>query len=343
MNCSVCGKPLPQGVSYCPNCGTPVSSSYPYAGTTPDSATIVSAPPPPPTNYGPQTYGAPPTYTTPSVPYDPYNVAPPPQAPRPQRNRMGLIIGVVVVVLILILGSIVALLLRGSQVTVPPAQATATAQAANSQATAQANAKATSQANAQASATATALQNIYNHATGGTPALSDPLSSQDNNNWDQGTLCSFNGGVYHASDSMQDNFAVCSDSSSNFSNFALQVQMVINKGDWGGFVFRSDKAIDNFYYLEVHQDATFDIRVYKNNSDFKSLTKGTSTSFKTGVGQSNIITIVAQGSNFYLFINGQFTTSTSDTNFTSGVIAVAAGDSTHPTDVSFSNLKAWKL
>jgi len=256
---------------------------------------------------------------------------------------MGLIIGIVVLILIIILGSIVALLLRGNQVTVTPAEATATAQTASAQATNQANANATAQVNAQASATATALQNIYNHAIGGTPALSDPLSSQDSNNWDQGTLCSFNGGAYHAIVSTQNNFATCMTSSSNFMNFAYQLQMVINKGDWGGPVFRSDSGVNNFYYVELHSDGSYSLKVYKNNSFFKTLSSGTSAAFKTGLGQSNSITVIAQGSNFYLYINGQYAVSANDMNFTSGEIGVAGGDDTNPADVSFSNLKVWKV
>lgn len=350
MNCSVCRTPLPQGVAYCPTCGTPTSSSYSAAGTTPDAATVVSTPPPPPTNYGPQPYGTASPYNTPSVPYDPYNVAPPSPSPQRRSNRMGLIIGAVLLVLILILGGVVALLLRGTQVTVTPAQATATAQAqatakitSAQTAVAQANASATAQVNAQATATATVFQNIYTQATGGTPALSDPLSSQDSNSWDISKFCSFNGGTYHAIDSMQNNFATCMASSSNFMNFAYQVQMVINKGDWGGLTFRSDNAENNFYYVEVHSDGSYSFKVYKNNSFFKTLISGTSSAFKTGLGQSNSIAVVAQGSNFYLYINGQYAVSANDTNFASGEIGVAGGDDTHPADVSFSNLKVWKV
>ncbi len=342
MNCSVCGKPLPQGIAYCPNCGAPAPSSYSAAGTAPDAATIASTPPPPPTVYGPPSYGAS-SYATPTVPYDPYNAAPPPPTPQRRGNRLGLIIGIVLLVVVLIVGGLVAVLLRGSQVTVSPAQATATAQTAMAQATTLANATATSQVIAHATATATALQNIYTQATSGTPALSDPLSNQDSNNWDQGSLCAFNGGVYHVNDSMQNNFATCAAGSSNFKDFALQVQMVINKGDWGGFFFRSDNAVNNFYYWEVHQDGSYSLKVFKNNSVLTTLVSGTSTALTTGQGPSNTITIVAQGSNIYLYINGKFVDTTNDTNFSSGEIGLTAGDDTHPTDVSFSNLKVWKL
>ena len=340
MNCRVCGTPLPPGVAFCPNCGTPTSSSYPEAGSAP---TIASAPPPPPTNYGPQSYGAAPSYPPPTVPYDPYSAAPPPPTPQRRGNRPGLILGIVLLVVILIVGGLVALLLRGSQVTVTPAQATATAQATMAQATTLANATATAQVIAHATATATALQNIYTQATSGTPALSDPLSNQDSNRWDQGSLCVFNGGAYHVNESMPNNFAVCAAGTSNFQNFALQVEMVMNKGDWGGIFFRSDSTVNNFYYWEVHQDGSYALKIYKNNSYLSTLVSGTSTAFTTGLGPSNTMTLVAQGSTIALYINGKFVDTTTDTNFSSGEIGLTAGDDMQPTDVSFSNLKVWKL
>ncbi len=126
-------------------------------------------------------------------------------------------------------------------------------------------------------------------------------------------------------------------------NFAYRLQMVINKGDWGGPVFRSDNATNNFYYWEVHADGSYSLKVYKNNNFLAVLISGISASIKTGLGQSNSITLVAQGSNFYLYINGQFVDHTNDTNFTSGEVGVAGGDDTNPTDVSFRNAEVWIL
>jgi 3-keto-disaccharide hydrolase/zinc ribbon protein len=352
MNCSVCGTSLPQGVAYCPNCGTPTSSS---GGAASDAATVASSsvsatPPPPPTNYGPQPYGNP--YNTPPAPYDPYNVAPPPlpsTAPqRPQRrsNRMGLLIGAILLVLVLILGGIVALLLRsGTQVALSPTQATATvtsAQTAIAQATTQANATATAQINAQSTATATAFQNIYTQATSGTPVLSDPLSAQDNNNWDEGSKCVFTGGAYHVRESIQGNFHNCNAQSPNFGNFAYQVQMVITSGDYGGLLFRSDSAGNNGYYFKVYEDGSYFLDVFKNNNFLKTLSGASSTALKTGVGQTNSIAVVAKGSTFYLFINGQLVVSVNDTNFASGEVGLIAGDQNHTADVAYSKLKVWQ-
>src|SRR3984893_10427007 len=85
MNCHVCATPLPPGVSYCPNCGTPTTAFYSSGAAAPDAATVASSPesvpmPPPPTNYGPQPspYGevSPSPYSTPpATPYGPSSAA----------------------------------------------------------------------------------------------------------------------------------------------------------------------------------------------------------------------------------------------------------------------------
>jgi len=268
---------------------------------------------------------------------------------------MGLIIGVVLLVLVLIFGGVAAELLlhRGTQATVTPAQATATAQTqatsavtsaqtATALATTQANATATAQVNIQLSATATALQNIYTQATSGTPVLTDSLSSQDGNNWDEGSSCAFTGGAYHVTAPHND-FFNCNAQSTNFANFAFQVQMVIAKGDAGGILFRSDSVGNNGYYFIIQTNGAYVLKVYKNNSQLSQPVSAATTTFKQGNGQSNTITAIVQGSNLNIFINGQFVFSVSDTNFTTGEIGMVADDFTHPTDAAFSNLKVWKL
>src|SRR5207248_6597286 len=69
---------------------------------------------------------------------------------------------------------------------------------------ADANAQATAEALAMTEAvvTATAQHNLYIEATRGTPALDDPLSQNNANNWVEGTSskgesCAFSGGAYH--------------------------------------------------------------------------------------------------------------------------------------------------
>jgi zinc ribbon protein len=149
MQCSSCGYSLPAGAAFCTNCGAkmygqgnpgsppsgsspveptiPVSSPYEATPITPSSnqqaipPTVYGAPysmpqqysyeappPPPPANV----YGA----TPPSNPYGasyvppPGSFVPPGQPPTPRQGpRVGLIIGIVVLLLLVIVGGVLAL------------------------------------------------------------------------------------------------------------------------------------------------------------------------------------------------------------------------------------------
>jgi hypothetical protein len=225
------------------------------------------------------------------------------------------------------------------------ANATGTAQA---QATGQAQANATATAFAQVTATATALQNIYTQATSGSPAWNDPLSQQDNHNWEVDTKtggggCAFTGGAFHASMPQAGFFASCYAQGSNFSNFALQVQMTILKGDRGGVIFRANSA--KFYLLRISQDGTYNLFLYVDNSGStaKSLLQGSSPAIQTGVNAANKIAVVARGGNFYFYVNQQYMASVSDSSYASGAIGIFADDRSNPTEVAFSNLEVWTL
>src|SRR5215472_8726214 len=358
MNCTHCGAPLPQEAGFCPTCGTSTSAYYSSAGTAPDAATALSSPegvpvPRPPTDDGRPPYGvAPPSpyNILPATPYDPYSTPPltppPPSSPR-QAKRIGLLIFAVLFAVIVVVGGVVVLLRPGTPggSTLSPAQVTATAQAhaiaAAVAATQTAIAQATVQANTMATATVVAQQTLYTQITQGTPVLSDPLSGQDTNNWDQASDCTFMGGVYHATVVIQGEYTTCNASSTNFRNFAFQVQMVIIKGDSGGMCFRSDSAENNLYYFIVYQDGSYALRYLKNGNVDAALIGGLSTAFKKALNQTNSIAVVAQNNTFLLYINGQFVARASDTTFASGKIGVVASDDTHPTDLAFSNAKVW--
>jgi hypothetical protein len=230
-------------------------------------------------------------------------------------------------------------------------QATQTAQAAATATTeAHATATAQAQATAQVQATAAALQAIYTQATGGSPALNDPLTQQDANNWEVddktgGGGCAFTGGSFHASMPQKGFFASCYAQNSNFSNFAFQVQMTILKGDRGGIIFRSDSAATKFYLLRFGQDGTYNLFVYTGNSgsNAKNLLEGSAPTFHTGTNQANEIAVVASGSNMYVYVNQQYVASLADGTYSSGEIAVFAEDHTNSTEVAFSNAQVWKL
>ncbi len=73
----------------------------------------------------------------------------------------------------------------------------------------------------------------------------------------------------------------------------------------------------------------------------------------TGLGQSNLLTVIARGVTMYLYVNGTYVFSASDTNSVAGFIGVFANDCPSSadlihacpegTDVMFNDAKIWIL
>jgi len=230
--------------------------------------------------------------------------------------------------------------------------ATGTAQAQSIAATADAfNATATTQA--QATGTATAYQDLYNSSTSGTPALSDPLNDNSiGNQWYEGTstvggACAFSGGAYHASESQTNAFVGCdSDSaSSDYSNFAFQVQMKIIKGDAGGVVFRANDTNGKYYVFSVGQDGSYEFFVCPPNATKcnSALLSNSSGAINQGLNQTNVVTVVVKGNTITLYVNQQEIDRVTDNTFSHGQIGVIAYDISNSTEVVYNKAKVWTL
>lgn len=232
------------------------------------------------------------------------------------------------------------------------AAASATAQAnAAASATAQANANATAtaaaQATADAQATATALQNIYLSATSGAPALNDSMA-YNARGWDVGLAqggggCSFYGGAYHVALDAKGYYFPCTANATNFGNFAFQINVTLDKGDEAGILFRGNSGSAQGYLFSIRRDGSYDLFMSKNNNTNKDLAYGFSPVIKTGLNQTNVLTVVARAGNMYLYINKQFAASASDLTYASGQIGVFVADNATPTDAYFTNAQVWKL
>lgn len=346
MQCSSCRAEFPTNVTYCPVCGNLIS---PLAQSV-DQSTIVSSsgvsqPNSPSTNYGSSPYqGLPQSpYSNPYEQPSPYAIGlPQPQppkpvignndllppmppspipSPRPNYTRIFVIIGIGVLVLALIVVSVnLFVLSRGG--TGPDA---------------------------------TAMPAYLPYK--GTLALDDPL--QDNSkgyNWQEtsdryGESCAFTKGAYHAiakrpSGQTGGLLYSCAAESSNFDNFAFQVQMNIVQGDCGAIVFRAVPSNFQFYYFRVCVDGYYTLFVYKNAQDIPSPSVGplASALVHTGLNQWNLITIVAKGNNIEFYVNQKKIDSVIDSTYSKGQIALAAEiQSSDLTEVIYSNAKVWKL
>jgi len=378
MNCSSCGLQLPAGAANCPRCGTATPYNYSAAGTTPNDPTYISTPyatPPygtmPPTQQVGQTqdgalptqYGSPAyqvplqapagsqpyadipqnpysqnPYSTPS--YAPYSGAPltpapvPPIQPKRSGSRIGIIVGVVVLVLILIGGGVVALLSRSGSKPVPTPVVNGTPSTPNATVPSTAG-------------TAVVSQDPYIHS--GTLAFSDPLSNNSKGySWSEAAPnCAFTGGTYHAIAPDANYADYCLADATNLSDFVLEAQMQVVKGDGGGIVFRVTSTNPNNEYYEfiIGQDGSYDFYLVTGNSssDSKTLTSGSNPAITQGLNQTNLIAIVAKGNTIMLYVNHQPIDKVTDSTYTGGKIGFVAYPNTKPTEVAFSNLKVWTL
>jgi eukaryotic-like serine/threonine-protein kinase len=154
-----------------------------------------------------------------------------------------------------------------------------------------------------------------------------------------GGACQFAGGAYHVSQSNAQYISFCNAKNTNFSNFAFEVQMRIIQGDCGGLIFRyQDSNNGTFYYFEICQNGTYTLFESYSNT---LRDNASSTAIHTGLNQSNLIAVSANGSTLDLYVNNQKIDSINDSTHSQGQIGVVATDLNSPTEVVFSDAKVW--
>ncbi len=379
MQCSSCGTTLQPGMTKCPSCGAPVSTdtsdspyeehagAVPYIPYTPlkerEAAPASSAAPATPAaqesprSSGPLV-GAPPRQATPLAGSGPLAQAPAAQPFAAQQwtpvqpaviqqppQRQGLspwAITLSVILAILIIGGAGGLIYyaTGPYPAEQHAQATAVVQNVLAQ---------QQQANAQATANVANLtpQELYTRITSTKPAINDPLDSINHSQFvtvsSPTGSCGFTGGAYHASASAKFT-SLCAALGVGVSNFAFQAQMTIIKGDEGGLIFRLNIASSslNSYLFLVDSLGNFRLIALQNNNNARQLANGVNPAIKVGLNQSNLLAVIARGSNLYLYANKQYITSVMDNTFSDGVVGVFAAGA-NATDVAFSNAQVWRL
>lgn len=201
---------------------------------------------------------------------------------------------------------------------------------------------------ALSSAQRTALLKMYAAVTNGQPVLRDPLRGQDNNDWDTGTWhqgdsCSFHGGAYHIKSVEQSYYSWCIAEIPTFRNFAFQVSMTVMEGDGGGLVFRSEGKSGNYYYFHVGQDGSFGFAIFAVPGGEKDVLTGTSDRINTGIGQTNLLCVIARGSEIAMYVNRQPVAEAQDSAYQGGQVGVVADEDSDTTDVAYSDAQVWAL
>lgn len=227
---------------------------------------------------------------------------------------------------------------RAAQQAILATQTAATQQAILAAQTAAAEEIAATQtALAQMTATAQAStpQGLYSTVTSQPPSFSDSLAAQSPRSWDSTSTCAFSGGKYVIS-TPAGHFQPCYAVGTNLCNLAYQVQMTTLGGDGGGLIFRN--ANNNGYRLRVGPDGTYDLV----NASY-TVTGGSSKAIHQGINATNRLTIIAQGSKIYLYINSQYVTSATDTAASCGAIGLMAVGFGSAGKAAFSNAEVWLL
>src|SRR6202023_3303214 len=93
-----------------------------------------------------------------------------------------------------------------------------------------------------------------------------------------------------------------------------------------------------FFGIDSQGNYAFDIN---NSNGSTTLKSGNNTAINTASGQSNILGVVAIGSQIDLYVNHQKIDSVIDTTLGQGAIGVAVYESTNSTEAVFTNAKVW--
>jgi len=132
----------------------------------------------------------------------------------------------------------------------------------------------------------------------------------------------------------------------SYRNFAYQVQMrFLTPDSCGGIILRYQfpSYFDQYYKLYICIDGTYQFGV---STGILTLLAHGSSLFNTDVGQPNVIAVVANGTQFVLYINGQMVNSVSDTTYSAGQIGLFADNLANPNttdEVAFNDVKVWTL
>jgi serine/threonine protein kinase len=182
--------------------------------------------------------------------------------------------------------------------------------------------------------------------TSSAPLLNDPLSTNTPGRWTEDTNhCVFAGGSYHVN-VLQTNFLQpCPLLAPTIDNAAVQVEVSLRSGSNAGVMLRVQG--EGFYDFEINNQRQFFLRRHDpgKGSTYTNLIPPTTSSAILPGGLPNTLLVIANGSNFKLYINGTAVGEATDSTYASGQIALAAGTLAPLPggEGSFTNFKIFKV
>lgn len=184
--------------------------------------------------------------------------------------------------------------------------------------------------------------------TGSTPLLTDDLSSSIIGGWNvDATSCIFTGGTYHVIVKQANVLVPCESNILTYDNAAFQVDVSLLSGSYAGLIFRANDQ--QFYDFGINNLGEFFFRRHDVNANgqgtYTYLVQATASSAIAAGSQKNTLLVIANGSDFKLFINGVFVGELQDSTYTGGEVGFDAGTtpSVNRAEASFSNFKVYQV
>ena len=190
---------------------------------------------------------------------------------------------------------------------------------------------------------------LYKQVTSRTPVINDFLQNQSARQWEimqqKGSSCAFANGSYHVSilppSQGHIRYTCLAQGAGVFTNFAMQVDMHLLRGDVGGMIFRANGR-SSYSWFSLDLRGCYRLVHFTAGGQTLIRSDDRQSCIAINMRNTNQLTVIAQGSNIYLYINGKFMSKISDPSSIKGEIGLLAIERTQPTDVAFSNLKVWQ-
>jgi hypothetical protein len=166
--------------------------------------------------------------------------------------------------------------------------------------------------------------------------------------WDINAECIYSTGVYRIVEANAGVFFPC-DAHGNFTNFAYEVKMTFVTGSTsrGGMLLR-DGHNGHFYTYDLGPDGSYVLWWYPtgSGSTARQLASGIAANFRKGLGQTNTLAVVADGSTFQLYVNFDNIKTVlipSSMLYTSGDVGLYTFSGGSASQVQYTDARLWSL
>lgn len=189
---------------------------------------------------------------------------------------------------------------------------------------------------------------LYTAALKRRPLLSDPLTQQSTYQWSSANTngsCRFDHRSLHIISNQRNQLALCLTQTQTFTDIAFQATLNTYQGSFSGLSIRADTAGQSLYLFGITPAKRY-LLAAAHPDQFQAeqvLAGGISTAIK-GTQQQNTLTVIAQKTTLYLYINGHYLTKITTPTISAGYIGLFVGDHNNDTaDARFSNVKVWSI